>query len=294
MLFLPLRNSGQEIGKAILKNIKECLTMDINFYPAPKHLANYVRYFWSCDVKSSMGKGEIVFDNFADRFPRFVFQVEDRPSLVNNDGIPLPQAYICGVDIHPSTMRIAPYFSHFGVSFTPFAIAQIFRIESLMVNSIVDIKDLAFKGILGQLRDASFHFQRMVIMCRFIEGQLQKRILVNQLVQDVVLNNKLLHHHDLFRVQQEYKISERTLERLFKRSIGVSPKTFQRLVRFESALKHLNNSPESNSGAGAYVFDYTDQSHFIKEFKLFSNLTPAQFQKNSFLISESSAFITAS
>lgn len=267
--------------------------MDIIFYPAPKHLENYVRYFWSCDVNRSSRKSEIVFENFADRFPRFVFQVEDKPNLINQEGNSVPQAYICGVDVVPSTMSVQPYFSHFGVSFHPFAVLQIFRIEALMPNSIVDIKDLDYKGILNQLKDATSHQHRFTIMCHFIEQQLQKKMLVHQTVSDIILNNKLLHHTDLYHLQHEYKTSERTLERLFKKSIGISPKTYQRVVRFENSLNYLKNTPQYNSGNGAHVFDYTDQSHFIKDFKLFSNLTPLQFKKNNFLISESSAYISA-
>ncbi|HKK44892.1 MAG TPA: AraC family transcriptional regulator [Balneolaceae bacterium] len=73
-----------------------------------------------------------------------------------------------------------------------------------------------------------------------------------------------------------YSIS--TLERHMKRMVGMSPKQFQRIVRFNAALKYIKqNGKQCNWSRIANTFGYFDQSHFIKEFKFFYGKTPSEY-----------------
>lgn len=76
-------------------------------------------------------------------------------------------------------------------------------------------------------------------------------------------------------------INPRKLERLFKRHVGVSPKQFQRLNRFRRVIRRLERGDHSDLAGLAYDSSYYDQTHFIKEFKLFTGSTPSRFLKES-------------
>lgn len=267
--------------------------MNIIFYQPPVHLKKYIRYFWSCDLLDYQSEKIIYFDNYADKHPRLVFQVNDRPLLKSNENKEIPRAYICGIDTHPSSVSVQANFSHFGVSFSPFALTEIFKTANdILVNNNVDLNDLGYSGLITKLSDAKGHSSRIEIMSRFIEDQISHKKIVDHDIIQIVLDNELVEQADLFRLQKKYKITERTMERLFKKAMGISPKTFQRLVRFEKTLALLKSPTYSNSASVGHLLDYTDQSHFIKDFKKFTNITPYQFQKNNFLLSESSAFIS--
>ncbi len=73
-------------------------------------------------------------------------------------------------------------------------------------------------------------------------------------------------------LKTQANMSVKTLERQFNEKIGLSPKLYARIVRFSHAMKMLRQQKE--------IFDiigdcgYTDQSHFIKEIRLFSGRTP--------------------
>jgi AraC-like DNA-binding protein len=70
-------------------------------------------------------------------------------------------------------------------------------------------------------------------------------------------------------------VSPRTLERQFDANLGITPKHFIRLVRFQNALEKLKVLPASHNYADiAYTAGYSDQSHFVKDCVQFSELSP--------------------
>jgi len=73
------------------------------------------------------------------------------------------------------------------------------------------------------------------------------------------------------------RMSRRQLERLFNASLGESPKAIARLVRFEQVRDRLWRDPHTDLTALAHECGYTDQAHFNREFKRFSNRTPRRF-----------------
>jgi AraC-like DNA-binding protein len=67
------------------------------------------------------------------------------------------------------------------------------------------------------------------------------------------------------------------LARKFRHALGVSPKLFCRLVRFQNALTRAVTSPPDSWAAAALELGYYDQAHLIAEFKEFTGFTPAAF-----------------
>jgi AraC-like DNA-binding protein len=67
------------------------------------------------------------------------------------------------------------------------------------------------------------------------------------------------------------------LARKFRHALGVSPKLFCRLVRFQNAFARIAGSPPGDWARAAVELGYYDQSHLIAEFKEFTGLTPTGF-----------------
>ena len=76
-----------------------------------------------------------------------------------------------------------------------------------------------------------------------------------------------------------YPNSQKHLIDQFKKYFGLTPKVFHRVFRFNEILKQIQDKNLLNWAAIAYEFGYTDQSHFIKEFKEFSGFNPQEFIK---------------
>jgi AraC-like DNA-binding protein len=73
-------------------------------------------------------------------------------------------------------------------------------------------------------------------------------------------------------------LSQRTLERLFRVQLGISPSEFARTIRVEHARQYLKQT-DSNFTDIAYQLGFYDQAHFIKCFKSVVGLTPGQYRQ---------------
>jgi AraC-like DNA-binding protein len=90
----------------------------------------------------------------------------------------------------------------------------------------------------------------------------------------------LYHTKGRFRIAElaDYcNLSIRQLQRQFDDTTGVSPKTLARTIRFEAIYKRLMFEPDTNLTDLAHEFGYTDQAHFINDFRAFINKTPGEF-----------------
>ncbi len=72
-------------------------------------------------------------------------------------------------------------------------------------------------------------------------------------------------------------LSVRQFIRRFEEHVGVSAKTFQKIVRFDKAYRLKNNNPNKDWLYIALACGYYDYQHLVKDFKKFINLTPTAF-----------------
>jgi AraC-like DNA-binding protein len=69
-------------------------------------------------------------------------------------------------------------------------------------------------------------------------------------------------------------ITRQHVARKFDRYVGVSPKLFCRVVRFQDLMKTIRLAGEADWAATALDLGYYDQAHMISDFKEFSGTTP--------------------
>ncbi|BCJ46950.1 AraC family transcriptional regulator [Actinoplanes ianthinogenes] len=78
------------------------------------------------------------------------------------------------------------------------------------------------------------------------------------------------------RLGPDLGLSVRHLRRGFLATVGVPPKEFQRLARFQRSIRALLNPVRASCLPVALAAGYFDQSHFIKEFHHFTGQPPAR------------------
>jgi len=74
-----------------------------------------------------------------------------------------------------------------------------------------------------------------------------------------------------------FNISRRTCERRFRQEVGLSPKEYSKIIRIQNAKDLINSQNTLSLVSVGYDSGFFDQSHFIREFKLYMNETPKEY-----------------
>lgn len=76
--------------------------------------------------------------------------------------------------------------------------------------------------------------------------------------------------------------SDRYCRKAFKSLYNCTQKNYSKIIRFQTSLNKLLCSSNNNTNIRDIACDlgYSDEAHFINDFKYFSNLTPNQFRKH--------------
>jgi AraC-like DNA-binding protein len=78
-------------------------------------------------------------------------------------------------------------------------------------------------------------------------------------------------------ILETYPKTQKHLIDQFKKYVGLTPKYYQRILRFSEILQKIQHKETIAWTDIAYSCGYADQSHFIKEFQHFSGFNPSEF-----------------
>ena len=101
----------------------------------------------------------------------------------------------------------------------------------------------------------------------------EEGLLVNAIVEEVETSPDLLRVDDLC---ARFDISERTLQRLLHKRIGLGPKWLIRRRRLQEGADRLRDADAGLAGIAAEL-GYADQAHFTRDFRTATGLTPGEF-----------------
>lgn len=78
--------------------------------------------------------------------------------------------------------------------------------------------------------------------------------------------------------------SERRLQRAFTEQVGVAPKVFARLVRFDALMTRVQTHPDERWVDTALELGFADQSHLVRDVRQFSGVTPSLAERRLSLV----------
>lgn len=83
---------------------------------------------------------------------------------------------------------------------------------------------------------------------------------------------------NISQIAQNNHLSSKTLNRLFLSRVGVTAKTFQRIIRFQRALQSVGDVPPESVvwTSVATRHGFYDQSHFVREVKELYGISPGE------------------
>ena len=80
---------------------------------------------------------------------------------------------------------------------------------------------------------------------------------------------------------QEVCLGIKQFERLFAKHVGINPKKFSGIIRFQNVIQMKNKHKNLNLYQLASNNGYHDQSHFIHDFKNITGFSPREFFNTS-------------
>lgn len=248
--------------------------------PSPA-LEPYVQYFWVFDTRDP-GSSVKTFKIIADGCPGLVFQFS---RTFCDDGNKLyPHFFLYGQSTRNALNTSVACFRNIGVVLRPDSVRSVFGIDSChLTNTWVDADLLQKERISELLLNSRDTYDCIEIMGEYIRNRAEKNRFKGSR-EAAWASEKFLKSSSgnlLKKVQEELQISERSLERLFRVNIGMSPKLYSRVCRFQASLASMRSNGFDKLSDISYGHGYADQSHFIREFREFSGVTPNAWLKKA-------------
>jgi len=187
-----------------------------------------------------------------------------------------------GQTILPETITFTEDFNLIAYFFKPYSLISIFGVTAQeLTDKPVDLNLLA--------PQKTIELQEQLLNSHTIENMIT---LLDNYISDLISNsksdcpiikyaaNKIVKNPSkeaLILVQKELHITERTFQRMFEKNIGIGPNLYRRVCQFNLAFQQLNNRNYFKLSDIAFENGYADQSHYIRSFKEFTNLTPKDY-----------------
>lgn len=157
---------------------------------------------------------------------------------------------------------------------------------SELANLVVDA-DLIFGKKLRDLREqllstSSIH-QIFLLIEKFLLQQAGDSLHINTPSKcvDYAVSN-ITNQPNILGFQQistQIGYSQKHFIDLFKKQVGVPPKQYLKIMRFQKAIQEIEINKSIQWSSIATESGFYDQAHFISDFKVFSGFTPGEYMK---------------
>lgn len=251
--------------------------MVIDFYRPSVRLQPFIRYYWVLNTNERLDTL-----TFPIGYPQLIFHRRARfyiPELEAEQA----RFSISGQVNFPARIQSSGDVETIVVVFHPHAIGTLFNIPvSSFYNEEIDGYSLGDKR-LNILADDVLNADDSEEAVEMIEKWLLSRLdeaaiygfnRVGAALKQLLLDNSI----NVDGMAQLACLSRKQFERVFVNAVGMKPKEYSNVVRFQKTLWLMQNGNRDFADI-AYSCGYSDQSHFIREYRRYSGTTPAELLK---------------
>jgi AraC-like DNA-binding protein len=224
-----------------------------------EELTDFVKCFWASETLTKKSIFTILPDGYFDLI------VEIRNNKISN-------IKLTGIWTIPINVETEVNTKIFAVRFKLIAIELL---ESINLKPLLNSSANVSTDLFGI---GSKAFENFSDFCTHMERYLKNRIAIIKTVNDWKLRlfNEI-YKGEVFSVQElSEKVfwTSRQINRYFNSTFGLSLKEYLNIIRCNQTYNDIANGKLRPNGK------YFDQSHFIKEIKKFTGVTPTELSKN--------------
>lgn len=258
--------------------------MKLRTYTPQAPLLNFVDYFWYLEGYSPPYSKELTLPNGS--IELVINLCEDKIKLFDRESSGLLRTYdssvICGPHSEFFIIDTSAETTVLGIHFKPGGIYPFLKIPVNELHNIRVSLDTLWGARAHELRETLLLLKTVDDQFRILEENLLKlasRPLIRHPAVSFALNEflSLRHKRPLSDVSGQIGLSQRRFIQIFKEEVGMTPKLFCRLRRFQEVLNRINHTKSVNWLDVAIACGYYDQMHFIKDFQAFTGLSPTDY-----------------
>lgn len=195
------------------------------------------------------------------------------------------KAYVLGSTLKRKPIVIDSTREYFGVRFQPGENPCFteFPVKDL-INGIADLNGFSKMKFLCSRMEQTLSFAERVEVFLSAYSQYMELLRNNNqhhLFQQIcILISKKKGILTISELEKLTGYSSRYINLIFTEELGVSAKQFSRIIKLQTMIDLMNSGAVTNLSKFAAGFNYFDQSHFIHDFKNFTNETPSNYLEN--------------
>ena len=259
--------------------------MSETLYIPQKPLSHYVAHFYySAGYTPPPGKERVLPSGSAQLIINLGGTFFRHFNEKDSDGITSDAAIIAGVNSRYIFLDPQTRLSTIGAVFKPGGIQALLGYPATeFLNQTASLADV-IGGDIAALRQCLIAKNTSQHKFRLLESFLMQQAgssdRLNAGIQRAV---QLLHNHpgrSISAIAETIGYSRRQLSTLFRQAAGIAPKEYARIQRFQKALKSIRSCSSPTWSHLALSCGYYDQSHFNRDFKRLSDLTPTQYLRD--------------
>lgn len=260
--------------------------MNIRFAEYQPHVAlsPYIRCYWTgnFNVQNEPGFRQTVLPNGC--IELIVHCGDAHCNLAKNgaEGESSPEFTLLGLYRQPYKVEFNENVKVFGIRFYPDGIRNIFGVPPAVFLATyedgVDVLGKGLKEFCDRLKAITHTREQIDITDAYLLKQLAIHEQVNDYTHAAMKLVRSTNGMADFEKLAGIYISTRQLQRTFKAAYGITLRDYMRLSRM-NAVHNYMLSGGGNLTSLTYELNFTDQSHFIKEYKKFTGIAPRKFFK---------------
>jgi len=257
-------------------------TMQLAYHPAGP-LAAYVEKMWYCDGYQGVHRKQRVLPN--GRFQLVISLAEGplrAPAGSMGELGETASSLILGIRSHFGVIDTASLKSAAGVLFWPGGARAFFDEPAhAFYNENVPL-DLIWGSTASELRDhlreVSTAAEKFRVLEMALLERVNKRLELHAAVQYALGQfARVPHIRSVLDVAREAGLSRRRFAQLFREQVGLTPKLYCRLCRFQGVLRQISLGAPVDWADLALAGGYCDQAHLANEFRHFSGISPSAY-----------------
>lgn len=243
--------------------------------PAPE-LNHLIDCYWLIDSEgdSTIDQQKIVPDGY----PEIILHYKDEYRInISGEWKTQVKQLLAGQLKNHFHLQNTGHSGMLGIKFKPAAIHYFWGINMQPLTGTVIPLPPEISQELAVHIDGANHFEETLTLLNGLFLEKKEHIQPNKKVDlaiDLLFKQKGLIQTNELATQTQ--LSERQLERLFNKYIGLAPKFYARIIRF-SAIFELMQQGDKNWADLVFESGFYDQSHFIKNFKEFTGEDPSAY-----------------